>query len=100
SSDTLFTFGSDTVYAFLVPGHTNGSAAYLFRGVLFVGDALSYSTSRGLKEASTVFSADLVQSRASIISLWERVQRYDVKSVCTAHAKCTEFTERIDLQLD
>lgn len=39
SKDTVFVFGRDTLHAFLVAGHTAGSTAYLFRGVLFVGDA-------------------------------------------------------------
>src|SRR5687768_6734118 len=38
--DTAFALGSDTLWAFLIPGHTPGSVAYLFRGTLFGGDAL------------------------------------------------------------
>jgi len=37
AGDTTFVVGADTVWAYSVPGHTAGSAAYLFRGVLFVG---------------------------------------------------------------
>src|SRR5688572_15612428 len=37
ASDTAFVLGRDTVYAFPIPGHTPGSTAYLFRGILFGG---------------------------------------------------------------
>lgn len=88
SADTAFAFGRDTVRAFSVPGHTAGSAAYLFRGVLFVGDAVAYSYLRGFRPAFGVFTDDPARSRASLASLWERVRPYAPRWVCTAHAKC------------
>lgn len=88
SADTAFAFGSDTVRAFAVPGHTPGSAAYLFRGVLFVGDAVAYDRLRGFHSALRIFTDDLERSRASVASLWTRVEPYGVRWVCTAHAKC------------
>lgn len=91
SHDTAFVFGRDTLRAFPVPGHTAGSAAYLLRGVLFVGDALSYSPARGLRPASRVYSEDLARSRESVASLWTRVRSYRVEWVCTAHAKCAAY---------
>ncbi|MBD0321001.1 MAG: MBL fold metallo-hydrolase [Gemmatimonadetes bacterium] len=42
AADTVFTFGGDTLRAFLLPGHTPGHAAYLFRRVLFMGDAFAW----------------------------------------------------------
>lgn len=88
SADTAFAFGRDTVRAFSVPGHTAGSAAYLFRGVLFVGDAVAYSYLRGFRPAFGVFTDDPARSRASMASLWERVRPHAPRWVCTAHAKC------------
>lgn len=88
SADTAFAFGSDTLRAFAVPGHTPGSAAYLFRGVLFVGDAVAYDRLRGFHSALRIFTDDLPRSRASVASLWSRVEPYGVRWVCTAHAKC------------
>ncbi|HEX7242887.1 MAG TPA: MBL fold metallo-hydrolase [Longimicrobiaceae bacterium] len=88
ASDTAFVLGSDTVRAFRVPGHTPGSAAYLFRGVLFVGDAVAYSYLRGFRSAFGVFTADPAQGRRSVASLWERARPHGVRWVCTAHAKC------------
>jgi len=91
AADTAFVLGADTLRAFGVPGHTPGSAAYLFRGVLFVGDAVAYSYLRGFRSAFGVFTADRARSRASLASLWERVRPYPVRWVCTAHAKCAAF---------
>ena len=88
AADTVFAFGRDTVRAFAVPGHTAGSAAYLFRGVLFVGDAVAYSYLRGFRPAFGVFTDDSARSRASLASLWERVRPHAPQWVCTAHAKC------------
>ena len=91
SSDTVFTFGGDTLRAFSVPGHTAGSAAYLFRGVLFVGDALAYSYLGGFRLAKRSFTLNWEQNQASVASLWRRVEPYRVDWVCTAHAKCARL---------
>lgn len=89
-ADTAFVLGGDTLRAFLIPGHTPGSAAYLFRGVLFVGDAVAYDRVRGFHSAIRVFTHDHERSRASVASLWERVKPFPVRWVCTAHAKCAQ----------
>ena len=87
-ADTTVVVGGDTVRAFLLPGHTAGSAAYLLRGVLFVGDALSYSVLSGIRGASRRYTVDPASNRASLASLRERVEPFHVEWVCTAHAKC------------
>lgn len=91
-SDTVFALGADTVRAFLLPGHTAGSAAYLFRGVLFVGDAMAYNHLTGFQGAKRIFTADPGRSRASLASLFERVKPYEVRWVCNAHGKCAAAT--------
>ena len=88
SSDTLFTFGRDTVRAFAVPGHTAGSAAYLVRGVLFLGDAVARKPVVGWTGADPVFTDDARRGRESLRSLLERVQPFGARWVCNAHAKC------------
>lgn len=90
-SDTAFTFGGDTVRAFTVPGHTDGSAAYLFRGVLFLGDAVARKPMTGFKGADALFSESTRQNRESLRSLFDRVRPYPVRFVCNAHAKCAAF---------
>jgi glyoxylase-like metal-dependent hydrolase (beta-lactamase superfamily II) len=93
SRDTTFVLGRDTLRAFLVPGHTAGSTAYLFRGILFVGDAVSHMPVRGFHGASRPYTADMASSRASLSALWERIEPYDVRWVCTAHGKCSAPTD-------
>ena len=94
SRDTVLAFGADTVRAFVIPGHTPGSAAYLYRGVLFVGDAISRPYHTGYGPGMGIFTTDRAQNRAAIASLFERSRPYGVQWVCTAHAKCARPTER------
>lgn len=86
--DTTFAFGADTVHAFLVPGHTRGSAAYLFRDVLFVGDAVRRSPLFGFRGAHPLFTRSPAENRASLRSLFDRALPLGVSWVCNAHAKC------------
>jgi len=95
SRDTAFALGSDTLWAFLVPGHTPGSTAYLFRGVLFGGDAVNYRPFTGFQGARPEMSDDPLQSRASMTALWQRVDTSRVKFVCSAHAKCARNDEEL-----
>jgi len=90
--DTVFVFGPDTVRAFSVPGHTAGSTAYLFRGVLFVGDAMSPRFWGGFNPPRWFHADDADAGARSLAALWPRVARYDVRWVCTAHARCARFT--------
>lgn len=90
--DTAFAFGADTLRAFRIPGHTEGSAAYLFRGTLFVGDALARPPLTGFRVTAPGFADDPSLARRSLDSLWRRVQPFPVRYVCTAHAKCAEFS--------
>jgi glyoxylase-like metal-dependent hydrolase (beta-lactamase superfamily II) len=88
NSDTAFALGSDTLWAFPIPGHTPGSMAYLFRGVLFGGDAVNYRPLSGFQGARPEMSDDPARSRESLAALWRRVDTTRARFVCTAHAKC------------
>jgi glyoxylase-like metal-dependent hydrolase (beta-lactamase superfamily II) len=92
STDTTFVLGRDTVHAFLVPGHTPGSTAYLLRGIVFAGDALA-RTPWGFRHALPGYSDDVDQAAASLRSLFDRLEDHDVRLICTAHGKCSPFTE-------
>ena len=95
SRDTTFDFGSDTLRAYLVPGHTAGSAVYLFRGVLFMGDAVTYIPFRGYKPAKAQFTDDSEKAVASLKSLWPRLPLNSSRFICTAHGECAELTPEI-----
>lgn len=92
SRDTAFVLGADTLRAFVVPGHTAGSAVYLFRGVLFMGDAVTYMPFRGYRPAKAQFSDDPGAARASLALLWPRLPPDRVRVICSAHAQCAVFT--------
>ena len=86
--DTLFVLGADTVFAYPVPGHTPGSTAYVFRGILFVGDAMNWRPFTGWSGARPEMSDDVAESDRSLAALWRRLPPGSVHVVCTAHAKC------------
>jgi glyoxylase-like metal-dependent hydrolase (beta-lactamase superfamily II) len=90
--DTAFVFGSDTLHAYPAPGHTPGSMVYLFRGVLFVGDAMTFSHWRGFGPAKRGFTDDRSLAVRSLAALWARLPAGAVRYVCTAHAHCAAFT--------
>jgi hydroxyacylglutathione hydrolase len=88
SADTSIRLGKDTLFAFAVPGHTAGSTAYLFRGVLFAGDAINWRPWSGFSGARSEFSDNLAESRVSMRALWTRLGSSPVRLACSAHAKC------------
>lgn len=90
-NDTVFTFGQDTVHAFALPGHTAGSAAYLIRGVLFLGDAASRRPGAGYVSAKPGYSDDTERSRLELAALFDRLHDHDVRWACTAHGDCAAF---------
>jgi glyoxylase-like metal-dependent hydrolase (beta-lactamase superfamily II) len=93
AADTAIVFGRDTVRAFRVPGHTAGSTAYLVRGVLFVGDALSdRAVVGGLRPARGGYSDDARAARASLGPLHRATASHRPRLVCTAHARCEAAT--------
>ncbi|HET9425391.1 MAG TPA: MBL fold metallo-hydrolase [Gemmatimonadaceae bacterium] len=92
AADTTFVVGADTLRAYLVPGHTPGAAVYLFRGVLFLGDAVTWTPWRGFGPAKAGYSDDTKVARENLARLWQRLPTGAVKHACTAHARCGEFT--------
>jgi glyoxylase-like metal-dependent hydrolase (beta-lactamase superfamily II) len=88
TADTSFALGRDTVFAFPIPGHTPGSTAYLFRGVLFGGDAINWRPGSGFQGARPEFSDSVDQSRESLRALWQRLSPERVRIMCSAHGKC------------
>jgi glyoxylase-like metal-dependent hydrolase (beta-lactamase superfamily II) len=95
ANDTTFVLGSDTLRAYPIPGHTAGSTAYLFRGVLFAGDAINRRPLVGFRGARPEMSDDVARSRASVRDLWRRIGALPLRTVCTAHAKCTRADSSI-----
>ena len=90
--DTTFVIGTDTLRAYLVAGHTSGSTVFLFRGTLFLGDAVTWSRRNGFAPARRGFSDDTRAAAANLRDLWPRLPTEGVRYVCTAHARCAPFS--------
>lgn len=91
ASDTAFVVGADTLRAYLVSGHTAGTAVYLLRGVLFLGDAVTWSRFGGFAPAKRGFSDDRREAIANLAELWPRLPPGGVRYACTAHARCARY---------
>ena len=72
--DAAFDVGALHVEAFATPGHTDGSAVYLARGVLFFGDSAGASKSGEMMKAVGLISHDSSQNIASLKALAARLQ--------------------------
>lgn len=88
AADTAIVLGRDTVFAFPIPGHTPGSTAFLFRGILFGGDAFNWRPGSGFQGARPEFSDSVALSRESLRALWQRLPPERTRVMCTAHGKC------------
>lgn len=82
-----FMVGNLQVTAYAVPGHTEGSAAYLADGVLFVGDAVQIKSNQQFTGPSVVFSTNRAEGEASLKHLGQELQPHagDVKFIATGH---------------
>jgi glyoxylase-like metal-dependent hydrolase (beta-lactamase superfamily II) len=76
------------VKAFPIPGHTPGSYAFLYDGVLFVGDAMIFKQGR-LDPAIKMFDAHPDQNKAAIRALQKQVENEEIDIICTGHGGCT-----------
>lgn len=81
-------FGTLAVEVFSIPGHTEGGAAYLINGVLFLGDAALSSSDGKIRHAVWVFSSDVKEQNRSLKSLAERLtpRKNDIKTIVFAHS--------------
>jgi glyoxylase-like metal-dependent hydrolase (beta-lactamase superfamily II) len=76
------------VKAFPVPGHTPGSTAYLYDGVLVVGDIMVFKQGR-LEPTPGLLDAHPEQNKAAIRSLKAALANETLDVVCTSHGGCT-----------
>jgi glyoxylase-like metal-dependent hydrolase (beta-lactamase superfamily II) len=76
------------VKAFPIPGHTAGSFAYLYDGVLFVGDAMVFKQGR-LDPAMKLFDARPDENKAAIRALQKQIENEEIDIICTGHGGCT-----------
>jgi hydroxyacylglutathione hydrolase len=86
--ETISLGDGKTVKAFPVPGHTAGSFAFLYDGVLFPGDIMIFKEGR-LETTPAIFDAHPEENKAAIRSLKGQLVADTVETVCTAHGGCT-----------
>jgi hydroxyacylglutathione hydrolase len=84
--------GDKKVRALPMPGHTAGSYAYLYEGVLFVGDTMMLSDG-ALATGLAAFEAHPEENRQAILGLRAPLEGADIDRVCTAHGGCTAAGE-------
>jgi glyoxylase-like metal-dependent hydrolase (beta-lactamase superfamily II) len=82
------TLGNLVVRVFAVPGHTKGSAAFLMRGVLFLGDSADASKDGKLAAGRWLFTENPAQNRASLRQLAHQIEPWggEVKAIACAHS--------------
>jgi glyoxylase-like metal-dependent hydrolase (beta-lactamase superfamily II) len=66
--------GNVLVTAYLIPGHTDGSAAYLAAGTLYLGDSADSAKNGSLLPAKRFVSNDIEQNHASLKRLAEKLK--------------------------
>ena len=76
------------VKAFPMPGHTPGSYAFLYDGVLFVGDAILLKQGR-LDRGPSFLDGDKEGAKRAIASLKQQLGDTEVETICTGHGGCT-----------
>ena len=69
-----FQRGNVLVTAYLIPGHTDGSAAYLAAGTLYLGDSADSAKDGSLLPAKRFVSNCIRQNRASLKMLAEKLK--------------------------
>lgn len=84
--------GTLKVRAFIVPGHTAGSAAYLAGGALYVGDSFTFNSDDTVRAAPWVFSDDGAINVASVKRLGKLLapEAAEVKAIVPAHSGSTD----------
>jgi len=80
--------GNLVVRVFAVPGHTAGSAAFLARGVLFMGDSAEATKHATLAAGHWLFTENPAQDHASLHRLAQQIQPWagEVKAIACAHS--------------
>jgi hydroxyacylglutathione hydrolase len=89
--DTVM-LGQIPVCVYAVPGHTQGSAAYLVDGVLFLGDAADVDKNGEMEISPWIFTDDQAQDRVSLLRLGRRLgeEGTQVKAIEFAHEGLVE----------
>jgi glyoxylase-like metal-dependent hydrolase (beta-lactamase superfamily II) len=86
--------GALTVRVFAIPGHTDGSAAFLANGVLFLGDSATDRNDGTFAGAARPFSNSVEQNHASLRGLWRRLKQEKLAVEILAAGHCATAGHR------
>jgi glyoxylase-like metal-dependent hydrolase (beta-lactamase superfamily II) len=84
----ILKLGRFTVQVYSIPGHTEGSAAFLVNGVLVMGDSADASSKGRLNGAPWLFSDDQSRNRESLVRLGQTLvrEKAQVKALVFSHS--------------
>lgn len=89
--ERFFEMGGTRIEAYPVPGHTEGSLAFVIEGVLFLGDAANATSDGRIAGATWLFSRDNAASDDSLRDLAERLgERDDIHTLAFGHTVALE----------
>jgi glyoxylase-like metal-dependent hydrolase (beta-lactamase superfamily II) len=89
--DSVTELSGTAIESFLIPGHTDGSAAYVVHGVLFLGDAATRTGDGKIDGATWLFSKDPDASKESLRGLGEKLAgRDDIHTLAFGHSAALE----------
>jgi hydroxyacylglutathione hydrolase len=88
SDGEYFSISSLGIRVFAVPGHTQGSAAFLIRNVLFIGDSAEVTKDGKLAPGRRLFTDSPAQNRTSLRTLAKSLVPYaaEIKAIAPAHS--------------
>lgn len=86
----ILEYGAARIRVFTVPGHTQGSAAYLVNHTLFLGDSATLLEDGTIVRAPWVFSEDLDRNVASLHALAARIAPSEVRVMVFAHSAVSD----------
>jgi glyoxylase-like metal-dependent hydrolase (beta-lactamase superfamily II) len=88
NDNEVIDFGSLKIEVFSIPGHTNGSAAYLIGGVVFMGDSALSSSDGKIRQAVWAFSNDVKQENRSLKSLAVKLlpRKNEITNIVFSHS--------------
>ncbi len=85
ADDQVVSVGGVDFHAYHLPGHTDGSTAWLARRTLFLGDAASISVDGEVTGAKWIFSNDQALADANLAKLANRLDADEVDVLAPAH---------------
>jgi glyoxylase-like metal-dependent hydrolase (beta-lactamase superfamily II) len=85
TDDQVVSVGGVDFHAYHLPGHTDGSTAWLARRTLFLGDAASITSEGKITGAKWIFSNDQTLANANLAKLAERLDANEIGVLAPAH---------------